>query len=75
MALYLDIECNNELNCVLRNKNHNCSGPIIAYAESIKPLPQGPLIFRFCKKHETCIPIWMRKLSTEEMVIIDIMNT
>lgn len=74
MTLYLDIEYNNDARCVLRS-NHDCSGPITAYAESIKSLPQGPLIFRFCEKHEICIPLWMRKLSAEEMIIIDIMNT
>lgn len=82
MRVYLGIGCDNDirftedkLNCVLRNQDHNCSGPIVAYAESIKPLPQGPLVFRFCKNHEAHIPSWMRKLSAEEMIIIDVMNT
>jgi hypothetical protein len=76
MTAFLDMECDNdirftkhELNCALRQDDHfNCSGSLVIYARF------NGLIFRFCEKHKTDIPSYMKKLSDKEMVIIDVMT-
>jgi hypothetical protein len=82
MLAFLDTGCDSdtrfvshELNCALRQEFPDCAGSFMTYAKSIRPLPQGPLIFRFCEKHKTSIPSWMKKLSNEEAIIIDVITT